>query len=244
MNNKNCYASIIGECAGGISKEHYVSKAVLELISKAALTLYGAPWQERGQETNLTIQTFTAKVLCEKHNNQLSVLDMAAQDFLKTIFVCTRGGIQGQIDVSNLTFNYNGRDIERWLLKIACGAIASGNWGGKHRIVPNEWVEVLFLQKEWPDNFVLYSSEKTEYEVTEKNHIRCDFRRNSFDNILQGITFVFMCLDITLVLGNYNGVPGLRRPTDFAFKYNNQELVLKLIWKNNRISQTQYIIRN
>ena len=227
-----CYAGFLGECDGGISREHYISKKVLDVLALGG-TLNVAQ-QTAGKvhyEYTSGVETVAAaKVLCKKHNSFLSALDSHAGDFFTSVYHCTRGGIQGLIDFSQFKTDLSGRLIEKWLLKMACGAIASGSWGGGHRMIPQEWVRVLFGFSPWPEYFNLYSSEKTEYCVPEGNHARVDFRRDPSNSILQGVTCVFMPLDLTLVLGPYHGVPGLKRPSDFIYKSSEREITIKLSW--------------
>src|SRR5207249_678543 len=108
------------------------------------LNVRGFPWQQEGDQLTVTPTGLAAKVLCEAHNNTLSPYDTCAGEFFQTLYTCTRGGIQGLVNTDNLRFDFDGHTLEYWMLKIVCGAIASGNYGGKIRIVPQSWVEILF----------------------------------------------------------------------------------------------------
>lgn len=228
--NKKCYANILENCDSKISREHYIGQGIFDLMSGPSLTVSGFPWQKRDATQQLRKSNLTAKVLCRKHNSELSPIDSSAQRFLETIYRCTRGGIQGIVDVSQLGFDFDGRDLERWLLKVACGAIASGNYGGKDRTVPPEFVEILFGRRSWPEYFCLYSSEKTEYTVPARDHMQFDFRRNRSNKYLQGVTCYFMSIDFTLVLGNYIGVPGLKRPKVLVYSHEDRQIEINLKW--------------
>ena len=99
-----CYAKHLGECKGGISREHYISQKVLDILS------FGAPLKVERQTNKKIDRSYiskingiaVAKILCEKHNHLLSSLDSHAGEFFYTIYNCTRGGIQGSIDISKL----------------------------------------------------------------------------------------------------------------------------------------------
>lgn len=82
-------------------------------MSGPSLAVSGFPWQKRDATQQLRKSNLTAKVLCRKHNSELSPIDSSAQRFLETIYRCTRGGIQGIVDVSQLGFDFDGRDLER-----------------------------------------------------------------------------------------------------------------------------------
>ncbi len=229
--NKKCYANILGNCDPKISREHYIGQGIFDLMSGVSFTVSGFPWQKRDATQSLRKSNITAKVLCRKHNSELSPIDSSAQRFLETIYHLTRGGIQGAIDVSQLRFDFEGRNLERWLLKVACGAIASGNYGGENRTVPPEVVEILFGQRSWPEYFCLYSpGKKREYTVPARDHMQFDFRRNRSNKCLMGVTCYFMSIDLTLVLGNYLEVPGLKRPKVLVYSHEDRQIEIDLKW--------------
>lgn len=230
MKKNKCYANILGNCDNKISHEHFISKKIFELLTGKIFNLSGAAWLSKDKQIQLTVSNLNSKVLCRKHNSQLSNVDSYAANFFETIYKYTRGGIQGSVDVSNLPSEFNGRDLEYWMLKVACGAIASGNWGGENRIVPAEWNKILFRNQEWPDCFSLYSTEKTGYTVPANDHMRFDFRRDPQNKYLQGVTCHFMCYDMTLALGNFIGIPGIKRPSELLFKHDGRELSIKIKW--------------
>ena len=76
-----CYAVHLGDCAGGLSKEHYVSESVLE-IAGTAVQVTGFPWQPGGETAQIGTASLAAKILCKHHNEQLSPLDSVAKVFL------------------------------------------------------------------------------------------------------------------------------------------------------------------
>jgi len=189
-----CYANILADCNGSISREHYISESVLSILSGRNLNVRGFPWQQKGDQLTVTATGLAAKVLCEAHNTALSPLDTDAGKFFQTLYTCTRGGMQGLVSTEDLSFDFEGRILEYWMLKVVRGAIASGNYGGTNRLVPRSWVEVLFGRQEWPHDFTLYSDEKTEYTVPEHDHARFDFvRDNTNPDLLQGLRCTFMC---------------------------------------------------
>jgi hypothetical protein len=220
-----CYANVLGTCHGRISGEHYISDSILKLMPGDGVNFSGH-WGEK----SISKRSLTANVLCQKHNSELSDIDNEAATFFNTIYQCTRGGIQGLKDVTTLRFDFLGRDIERWLLKVACGAIASGNHGGAIREVPFEWVEILFGKRPWPDYFVLFSNEVADYTVPERDHLSFEFRHDAPTGRLIAITSYFMCLDLTLVLGQYTGVQGIMRPKTLVFENGEREITVNLSW--------------
>jgi hypothetical protein len=229
---RRCYADTLGDCEGGISKEHYFSNAVLGAFPEDIFNVSGFHWQQSGGQNTLPFRAFRAKILCKKHNDALSHLDAEAGKFFRTIYNCTCGGIQGMVPVDNLCFEFNGRLHEMWLLKVICGAIASGNYGMKSRIVPRILVEILFERHPWPSEFGFYLPAETHYTVPEHGDVRFQFIRDA-GNIIKGITCHFMCYNATLALGSYSGVPGIQRRSStmgFFFKREEREMCVKLQW--------------
>ena len=74
-----CYLSSIGNCSTKISKEHFISRNILERITKSTLKFEGAAHFFCGKpNVEIGIDAFSAKVLCDAHNSALSPLDDAA----------------------------------------------------------------------------------------------------------------------------------------------------------------------
>lgn len=113
-----CYAAPLNDCDGGpLSKEHYISKNILKQLGKFKIT--GLPWtppQGVDPGTNLF-----ALILCRRHNLALSSLDAVAGKLFKCIRDITLGKAEQTV------YNFNGYDVERWLIKFFCGLLASGN---------------------------------------------------------------------------------------------------------------------
>lgn len=108
-----CYASALCDCSRTISKEHFLSKSVMELWGKAGI--FKAPFIE-GDGKNLKVSSLSAKILCERHNNALSSLDEVAKKFFEFALLRTE----------HCELIMRGTDLERWMLKVMCGHIATG----------------------------------------------------------------------------------------------------------------------
>jgi hypothetical protein len=234
---EGCYAKDMGDCAGTLSREHYLSSAVLDLLGGTELRVQGLPWLKPGEQITLQARGIVAKILCQKHNSNLSSLDSEVASFLRTIYICTRGGIQGAISLEDLCFEFDGSLIERWMLKVICGAIASGAHRGQSRNVPRRWVEVLYQKRPWPQEFTFYLLQENYYKVPEHDHVSVDFIPDDSGEFVKGITFHFMCFNMTLALGRYTGVPGIPRASskmEVGMKSEEREVRVKLRWPDDK----------
>lgn len=116
-----CYASGLEDCGGRLSREHYISESLLRhLNSDEGLRVWGLPWIDETLQFSYPPGAFASKVLCERHNAALSPLDDLATYLFESL---NEGKAQG--DERKLVYLLNGHDIERWLLKVLCGAACS-----------------------------------------------------------------------------------------------------------------------
>ena len=115
-----CYAAHLGDCAGGLSKEHYVSESVLE-IAGTAIQVTGFPWQRSGETAQIGAASLAAKILCRRHNEQLSPLDSVAKGFLSDLKLSFQEASENRL--SNSTYQASGSFFELWLLKVLCGLL-------------------------------------------------------------------------------------------------------------------------
>ena len=141
--DSRCYAATLGDCSGQASREHYVSRSVLEIVGQV-VQISGFPWQKPNEEKTVGTSVLTAKILCRHHNSLLSRLDAAAKEFVVGLKDAYDSAIKG--NMSNGTCSIPGDQLERWLLKVLVGIF---NLSTRYQ-VPKEWVEMLFERKPWP----------------------------------------------------------------------------------------------
>jgi hypothetical protein len=149
--NPKCYAGFFQDCSKQISGEHYVSRSILEEIQnengKGVLTS-GMRWMEPNSVQQYSVSNLRAKVLCERHNSVLSGLDMVGLIFFRQLrdFQHTFNNVNR--DKSREFCLFNGHDIERWMLKLLCGVIASKNHSKQRKdldtSIPEAWLRILY----------------------------------------------------------------------------------------------------
>ncbi len=158
--NKRCFAASLGDCSPRISKEHYITEGVLKLFGDP-LPVGGMPWLEPGERRKIGVSNLTAKILCERHNGLLHGLDQLAIR-LMTTFLWSRGNqiADEAVRRSNLHL-FSGDDLERWMLKVLCGVVASGNATGSKGVIsswqpPLHWLQILFEGESFPTGWGIY----------------------------------------------------------------------------------------
>ncbi len=137
--NPKCYARQLNDCSHSMSKEHFVSEAVLNLIrlENKQLKISGPVWLDRNEERRISIESISSKILCKRHNQALSGLDIIGMKFFRFLL---------QENYSEEYLMINGDEVERWMLKLLCGQISSGWSSSEYRNwqPPKEWLEILF----------------------------------------------------------------------------------------------------
>lgn len=141
---RGCYADRLGDCRGGLSREHYVTEAVLELLGDTH-RLSNTAWMTDGDRArDSSAADLCARVLCEGHNSDLASLDRVGVEFCRFL-------LDGLFDERPVTtprlLTLDGMALERWVLKAVTGAFAGGCVKMPGRISwvpPQSWVEHLF----------------------------------------------------------------------------------------------------
>lgn len=158
----NCWASPLGGCGGKISREHLVSRA---LFIGDHIAVQGFPWCKNEPKT-IGLANVTAKILCRKHNSDLSDLDSAAAKFFDAIRQATRiCNVRSKLKPGIWhvkRFAVDGLKLERWFLK----TLINLAWTAKHPIGPQsemigvpsaDLVEIAFGLKQFERGAGLYT---------------------------------------------------------------------------------------
>jgi len=146
----DCYAATLGDCAGGRSGEHYISRSVLELVG-TAVRVSGFPWQAECTRQDIGIGSLGANILCRRHNEQLSSLDETGMTFVRALQTTFREAVDGP-EFSDDSITIDGDSLERWLLKVLCGVLTVA----KGHSIPTMWLEMLFRGRPFSENHGLH----------------------------------------------------------------------------------------
>lgn len=155
MTSRKCYASHLGSCSDRISREHYVSENLLKEISN--LEVSGFKWL-KGEIKKLPTTTLTSNILCTNHNSKLSDLDAQIVNIFKDFKEFSENYLAPQ---KNKKRNINAKSFEKWMLKVLCGMISSGNASKENGIVinfeiPSQWIDLLFSDEPLPPQIGLH----------------------------------------------------------------------------------------
>jgi hypothetical protein len=77
--NESCYLKDTLNCSTKISKEHYISRSILQQLGEP-LRWTGLPWEKPGVEIKYGMDSLTSHILCDRHNSALSPLDQPASN--------------------------------------------------------------------------------------------------------------------------------------------------------------------
>jgi len=115
--NPNCYLRDTHDCCDKLSREHLMTRRILELSDGPTA---GYRWL-KGQTKDLPPDALASHVLCRSHNSRLSKLD----DVGISVFAAMRACTLGEPGPTHLIVN--GHDFERWLVQRAAAVMYSGN---------------------------------------------------------------------------------------------------------------------
>jgi hypothetical protein len=104
----DCWASSLGDCAGGQSREHYISDGIFD---GEVVTAFGLPWC-KDQPKSIGLAQAASKILCRHHNQALSAYDAEAAKLSR--FLSANVLVQ-PLAIDQITLD--GRRLEKWALK-------------------------------------------------------------------------------------------------------------------------------
>ena len=179
-----CYAKGLKDCSKRISREHYISHALLSYLSKNSnLTVSGFPWLHN-KSVNLAPKALASNILCGRHNECLSPLDSIAVRFFQALD--NRGQSKSN---RKLVYLFSGHDVEKWFLKVFCGLSFAKNLNLERPVdasVPIEWCKILFGQSDFPKDQGLYICNEIGYSTTSPN-VDLAFRAISNNKRVSGL---------------------------------------------------------
>jgi hypothetical protein len=164
-----CWAACLGNCSDKISREHVVSKA---LFLGDQVAVHGFSWCPEPKTIGLA--NLTAKILCTKHNSDLSELDSAAGSAFSAMremmhLSNVRAGLKPHYWKVQRYF-VDGPALERWFLKTLINLAVGGQYfigldsteGGRPSA---SLVEICFGLRQFEEYEGLYSVARVGEEI-------------------------------------------------------------------------------
>jgi hypothetical protein len=162
-----CWASVLGDCSGGLSGEHIITAS---LFLGDSIGVKGLPWCREGHRF-IGNASYTASILCRRHNSELSPVDdagaLAFATFrtMASIYKNRSGMLRyglwcGRFDV--MEQRVDGPGLERWLLKTLINMELAGKQGlgvgptASPAGIDSELVEIAFGLRSFQDRARLY----------------------------------------------------------------------------------------
>jgi hypothetical protein len=114
---KTCWSECLGDCSDKISREHIVSRS---LFDGESVMVHGFSWC-KDEEKEIGLSSLTARILCIKHNNDLSDVDIEGAHAFDVLREMTRlSNVREKMKPRLwhvVRYTIDGLLLERWFLK-------------------------------------------------------------------------------------------------------------------------------
>src|SRR5262249_22212282 len=144
LRHPDCFASALGHCKLPMTKEHFISQNMLEVVGDGKLVTVTRflPRASKDVVQTIGVDGLSARMLCNAHNSSLSPLhSRAGRSFRRLADVHDRAPAAS----GHTVYAFNGHDLERWMLKCLCGLIASGTSAHADQALPKATPPKEFL---------------------------------------------------------------------------------------------------
>lgn len=235
----NCYLSGSQDCSHQISREHYMSKSVLDQLGKT-LRVSGMPWMGAGQTLDITVGNLTSKILCKRHNEALSPLDEEAALFFLSLSKALADLERKTLSRKPSFHLVGGSTLELWMLKVACGLYFAIGTKDRKRIsedysIDLNKVERAFFEEDWDPRGGLYFKGSTGSVVTVASDVSMAPLTSDVDMRFGGATVSLLGITLELLFDTTNTNPDpwmgvVRRPTELVFMKNGRQHSIILTW--------------
>ena len=225
------------DCSEQISREHYISKSVLDQIGKSLLVT-GMPWLSPGETLETSVGSLTAKILCRRHNEALSPLDAEAAHFFSVIRQILTDLGRRRFSRKPIFHLVGGDAIETWMLKVSCGLFFSigANDGiklsGMHSIDLIK-VQGAFFERRWDQRAGLYFRGTTGAAININSNV--EIAPLSKNQRFGGAVVSFHGLTLEFLFDTTDTNPGVwtglvRQPSELVLRNQQRKHHIVLTW--------------
>ena len=241
-----CYANTTNNCSTKISGEHIISDNILKLFEyNKTVKLTGLPWIEHKEFNLLSRNSLVANILCTDHNEALSPYDTEAGKLFRCIKEYDNDF--NKSDSKNEHLKFNGHHIEKWMLKIVCGLIASKQIASQgtrtNAIMKDTYIDLLFNNANWQEHWGLY------FNIPDGNKIHkydcISIVPLSANNEVKAAEFLINNFKFYLVLGKPDkpDLWGIHRLNKIHFTNKNVFKTIELEWTNKKYNKYIFLTR-
>ncbi len=118
--NEDCYLKETSNCSRTITKEHYISRSILQQLGEP-ISWTGLPWEKPGVEVKYGVNSLTSHILCDRHNSALSPLDQLAADAFRALRASSDELNTISVSRRKKWLLVSGEAMELWGYKALCG---------------------------------------------------------------------------------------------------------------------------
>lgn len=184
----DCWAKCLGNCSGKMSREHIFSEGV---HFSDQIKVQGFPWC-KDQPVAIGLANLTKKILCEKHNSELSAADSAATSALRAM----ERVMALQKSHQRRVFKINGYELEGWFLKTLInlafeGKCLIGKAGTELGIPSKHLVEIAFQRRRFQKPAGLYTLPRERETFPLDGSIRVTVVNRGEPTRVSGAVFIF-----------------------------------------------------
>ncbi|MGC4034438.1 MAG: hypothetical protein QM764_00660 [Chitinophagaceae bacterium] len=174
----------------------------MELFEKdKKVQMAGLPWMEHNTFNLFSRKSLVSNILCTNHNEALSDCDIEAGKLFRCIkeFDDDFNSPNPREEHSK----FNGHNLEKWMLKVVCGLIASNqvaSEGKQNRLIlKDEFIDILFNDGIWPNYWGLYFAIPNNKQI-HKYDCMSFMPRTAYNEIKAG-EFLINNFQFNLILG-------------------------------------------
>lgn len=239
FSHPRCYLRDTCDCSKQYSREHYISRSVLEQLG-APIRVSGTPWLRPGETLEIAVGSLTAKILCKRHNEALAPLDSEAGLFFSILS-------KALIDLNRKTLSrkpifhlVSGDALELWMLKVACGLyFAVGSKDGvklaEQYTIDLQKVRRAFFECEWEARAGLNFRGTTGSPITLAWNVAVSPVVMDHDLRFAGATVSLLGFTLELLFDTTNTTAGawdgmVRRPSELLLKRKQRRHSIILTW--------------
>ncbi len=240
---KDCYLNPTLNCSTDISAEHYHSKTILEALGKT-VAIDGAPWLPKGESREIGINNVKSKILCSRHNSNLSDLDSEAGRFFRKLKEVQEGFLEKSISIKRKITFFSGEALELWMLKTACGMFYSENASqGSTKLfeeytIDKQIIIKAFFEGIWQSNDCgLYVMASVGHKFNTPNSVRMaplttttTKRFAGYRIELRGLDFMILFDARDIDMNQINREGWLHKPTEICFTAQKRSHSMALTW--------------